>query len=120
MIALRQAWAILPLLPQAALAAPASPIVPEAYRWLAVAVFAAVIGLALLVTFVAARRARTAAEFYTVGNGLSAARNGWAIRNCWNITASGGGRSPSVSDGWPSPLCLIEKDIFRVTERNNQ
>ena len=88
MIALRQAWAILPLLPQAALAAPASPIVPEAYRWLAVAVFAAVIGLALLVTFVAARRARTAAEFYTVGNGLSAARNGWAIAGDYLSAAS--------------------------------
>lgn len=70
--------AALALLAPAAHAAGAGVVAPQ-YRWLAFAVFAAMISLTLLVTYISARRGQSAAEFYTAGGGISGMKNGFAI-----------------------------------------
>ena len=79
----------------AALPAPAAVVVPAAeaavppqHRWLTFAVFAAVIAVTLMVTYVAARRVRTPADFYTAGGSLSGLQNGWAIAGDYLSAAS--------------------------------
>ena len=62
--------------------------VPEQHRWLSLAVFTAVIGITLLVTYVAARRVQTPADFYTAGGGISGIQNGWAIAGDYLSAAS--------------------------------
>ncbi|MBW7902262.1 MAG: cation/acetate symporter ActP [Rhodocyclaceae bacterium] len=80
------------LLPLAAVAAPASAqplaVVPDEYRWLSFAVFAAIVGLTLLATYAAARRVRTPTDFYTTGGGVSGMQNGWAIAGDYLSSAS--------------------------------
>jgi len=60
-------------------AAPSAGVVPEQFRWMAFAVFASVIALTLIVTYLSARRGQSAAEFYTAGGGISGMKNGFAI-----------------------------------------
>ncbi|MFC5301576.1 cation acetate symporter [Azospira restricta] len=62
--------------------------VPEQHRWLTFAVFTAIIALTMFVTYVAARRVRTPADFYTAGGGLSGLQNGWAIAGDYLSAAS--------------------------------
>lgn len=62
--------------------------VPEQHRWLAFAVFTAIIGLTMLVTYVAAKRVKTPADFYTAGAGISGLQNGWAIAGDYLSAAS--------------------------------
>lgn len=57
----------------------AAEVVPGGFRWLALVVFATVIGLTLVVTYLAARRGQSAADFYTAGGGISGLKNGFAI-----------------------------------------
>jgi cation/acetate symporter len=57
-------------------------------RALTLAVFAAIIALTLVITWIAARRVRTAADFYTAGGGLSGLQNGWAIAGDYLSAAS--------------------------------
>ena len=52
------------------------------------AIFAAIIALTLGITAWAARRTRTANDFYTAGEGLSAAQNGFALAGDWCSAAS--------------------------------
>ncbi|MDQ5903315.1 MAG: cation/acetate symporter [Pseudomonadota bacterium] len=74
---------------QAPLAVASSPAaVPEQHRWLSFAVFMAVIGITMLATYVAAKRVRTAADFYTAGGGVSGIQNGWAIAGDYLSAAS--------------------------------
>ncbi|WP_342052437.1 MULTISPECIES: hypothetical protein [unclassified Cupriavidus] len=70
--------AALAIFAPAAQAAGAGVVAPQ-YRWLAFAVFAAMISLTLLVTYISARRGQSAAEFYTAGGGISGMKNGFAI-----------------------------------------
>src|SRR5512136_1618672 len=58
------------------------------YRWLTFAVFAAIIALTMYVTFVAAKRVKTASDFYTAGGGVSGLQNGWAIAGDYLSAAS--------------------------------
>jgi cation/acetate symporter len=58
------------------------------YRWLTLTVFAAVIALTLYVTYLAARRVRSASDFYTAGGGVSGLQNGWAIAGDYLSAAS--------------------------------
>jgi len=51
-------------------------------------VFAAIIGLTMYVTYVASKRVKSAADFYTAGGGISAAQNGWAIAGDYLSAAS--------------------------------
>jgi hypothetical protein len=60
---------------------------PE-YRWLTFTVFAAIIGLTMYVTYVAAKRVKSASDFYTAGGGISGLQNGWAIAGDYLSAAS--------------------------------
>ena len=58
------------------------------YRWVTFGVFAAVIAITMYVTFVAARRVRSASDFYTAGGTVSGFQNGWAIAGDYLSAAS--------------------------------
>jgi cation/acetate symporter len=62
--------------------------VSEQYRWLTFAVFAAIIGVTMFVTYLAAKRVKSAADFYTAGGGISGLQNGWAIAGDYLSAAS--------------------------------
>ena len=62
--------------------------VGENYRWVTFVVFAAVIAMTMVVTYLAAKRVRSAADFYTAGGGVSALQNGWAISGDYLSAAS--------------------------------
>ncbi len=58
------------------------------YRWLTFAVFAAIIGLTMYVTYLAAKRVKSASDFYTAGGGVTGLQNGWAIAGDYLSAAS--------------------------------
>jgi cation/acetate symporter len=58
------------------------------YRWLTFSVFAAIIALTMYVTWVASKRVRSAADFYTAGGGVTGLQNGWAIAGDYLSAAS--------------------------------
>jgi cation/acetate symporter len=62
--------------------------VPEKYRWLTFLVFGAIISVTMYVTFVAAKRVKTASDFYVAGGGVSGLQNGWAIAGDYLSAAS--------------------------------
>ena len=62
--------------------------VAEKWRWLTFLVFGAIIGLTMFVTYVAAKRVKSAADFYTAGGGVSGLQNGWAIAGDYLSAAS--------------------------------
>ena len=62
--------------------------VGENYRWLTFTVFAAVIAVTMYVTYLAAKRVRSASDFYTAGGGVSGLQNGWAIAGDYLSAAS--------------------------------
>ncbi|HQR19800.1 MAG TPA: cation acetate symporter [Burkholderiaceae bacterium] len=77
--------ATLPLIGMPAFAQGA--VSPE-WRWLTFAVFAAIISVTMYVTYVAAKRVKTAADFYAAGGGVSGLQNGWAIAGDYLSAAS--------------------------------
>jgi len=62
--------------------------VGEGYQWLTFTVFAAVIAVTMYVTYLAAQRVRSAADFYTAGGSVSGLQNGWAIAGDYLSAAS--------------------------------
>ena len=58
------------------------------YHWLTLAVFASVIAVTMYVTYRAAKRVRSVADFYTAGGGVSGLQNGWAIAGDYLSAAS--------------------------------
>jgi cation/acetate symporter len=58
------------------------------YRWLTFLVFAVVIAITMFVTYLAAKRVRSASDFYTAGGGVSGFQNGWAIAGDYLSAAS--------------------------------
>jgi len=68
-------------------AACAQAVQPQ-WRPLTFAVFAAIIGLTLFVTWRAARRVKTSADFYAAGGAISGLQNGWAIAGDYLSAAS--------------------------------
>jgi cation/acetate symporter len=58
------------------------------YHWLTFTVFAAVIAITMYVTFLAAKRVRSASDFYTAGGTVSGFQNGWAIAGDYLSAAS--------------------------------
>jgi cation/acetate symporter len=77
----------------AALAAVATPAfaqgaVAAKWQWLTFSVFGAIIALTMFVTFLAAKRVKSAADFYTAGGGVSGLQNGWAIAGDYLSAAS--------------------------------
>jgi cation/acetate symporter len=75
-------------LPLVALPAFAQGTVGAEWRWLTFTVFAAIIGLTMFVTYLAAKRVKSAADFYTAGGGVSGLQNGWAIAGDYLSAAS--------------------------------
>jgi len=62
--------------------------VSENYRWLTFTVFATIIAITMYVTYLAAKRVRSASDFYTAGGGVSGMQNGWAIAGDYLSAAS--------------------------------
>ncbi len=58
------------------------------YRWLTFSVFAMIIAITMYVTYLAAKRVRSASDFYTAGGGVSGMQNGWAIAGDYLSAAS--------------------------------
>src|ERR1700722_11430789 len=64
------------------------------YRWVTFAVFAAIIAITLYVTYLAAKRVRSASDFYTAGGGVSGFQNGWAVAGDLLLS---GNRRPDIA-----------------------
>ena len=62
--------------------------VPADYKYLTFIVFGAIIGLTMFVTWIASKKTKTAADFYTAGGGVSGLQNGWAIAGDYLSAAS--------------------------------
>jgi cation/acetate symporter len=62
--------------------------VAREWRYLTFGVFAAIIGLTMYVTYLAAKRVKTSADFYAAGGGVSGLQNGWAIAGDYLSAAS--------------------------------
>jgi cation/acetate symporter len=75
-------------LPLVAFPALAQGAVAPQWRWLTFAVFAAIIGLTMFVTYIASKRVKSASDFYTAGGGVSGLQNGWAIAGDYLSAAS--------------------------------
>src|SRR6202142_219993 len=78
--------AAVPLLAAPALAQQAG--VDDKYRWLTFTVFAVVIAVTMYVTYLAAKRVRSASDFYAAGGGVTGLQNGWAIAGDYLSAAS--------------------------------
>src|ERR1700722_7168730 len=59
-----------------------------AYRGLTSTVFAVGVAITMYVTYLAAKRVRSASDFYTAGGGVSGWQNGWAIAGDYLSAAS--------------------------------
>jgi cation/acetate symporter len=57
-------------------------------RWLTFGAFLGIIAIALLITYAAAQRVRSAADFYVANRGVSGLQNGWAIAGDYLSAAS--------------------------------
>ena len=53
-----------------------------------IGIFTAILALTLAITAWAARRTRTATDFYAAGKGLTAAQNGFALAGDWCSAAA--------------------------------
>src|SRR5215468_2507572 len=62
--------------------------VASEYRFLTFAVFGAIIAVTMFVTYLAAKRTKTAADFYAAGGGVSGLQNDWAIAGDYLSAAS--------------------------------
>jgi len=63
-------------------------VVSSDWRILTFGVFGAIIAVTMYVTYLAAKRTKTAADFYTAGGGVSGLQNGWAIAGDYLSAAS--------------------------------
>ncbi|OJX06379.1 MAG: cation acetate symporter [Burkholderiales bacterium 70-64] len=82
------AFGLLAALAAVSVPALAQGAVHEEFRWLTFVVFGAIIALTMYVTFLAAKRVKSAADFYTAGGGVSGLQNGWAIAGDYLSAAS--------------------------------
>src|SRR5258708_16998277 len=90
--------------------------VVDNFRWLTLTVFAAVIALTLYVTYLAARRVRSASDFYTAGGGVSGLQNGWAIAGDYLSAASFLGIAGLISlYGYDGFMCSVGWLVAYVT-----
>ncbi len=62
--------------------------VADKWKWLTFLVFGAIICLTMYVTYLAAKRVKTASDFYAAGGGVSGLQNGWAIAGDYLSAAS--------------------------------
>ena len=118
------AAATLALLPTAALAQGAAPVAAPV-NWHAIAMFLIFIAITLGITYWAAKRTKTATDFYAAGRGISALQNGLAIAGDYMSAASflgiaalvyfngfyGLNYSVGWLVGWPIVLFLIAERL---------
>lgn len=84
------------------------PTAQRATNWTAIAMFALFAALTLAITRWAARRTRTASEFYTAGGGITGFQNGLAIAGDYMSAASFLGISAQIfSDGFDGLIYSI-------------
>jgi cation/acetate symporter len=76
------------LLPVVSTSVFAQGAVPEKFKWLSFIVFGSIIALTMYVTYIAAKRVKTASDFYTAGGGVTGVQNGWAIAGDYLSAAS--------------------------------
>ncbi|MBL8526891.1 MAG: cation acetate symporter [Burkholderiales bacterium] len=62
--------------------------VADRFKWLTFAVFGAIIALTMFVTYLAAKRVKSASQFYAAGRSVSGIQNGWAIAGDYLSAAS--------------------------------
>jgi len=62
--------------------------VHDRFKWLTFVVFGAIIAVTLYVTYVAAKRVKSATQFYAAGRSVSGIQNGWAIAGDYLSAAS--------------------------------
>ena len=62
--------------------------VSDKFKWLTFLVFGAIIGLTMYVTYLAAKRVKSASQFYAAGRSVSGIQNGWAIAGDYLSAAS--------------------------------
>jgi len=62
--------------------------VPPQFQFLTFGVFAAIIALTMYVTYIAAKKVKTSADFYAAGGAVSGLQNGWAIAGDYLSAAS--------------------------------
>ena len=75
-------------MPLVSLPAFAQGAVSEQWKWLTFLVFGAIISLTMFVTYLAAKRVKTASDFYAAGGGVTGLQNGWAIAGDYLSAAS--------------------------------
>jgi cation/acetate symporter len=80
------------VLPAAGVALPCTAFaqsgVGNGWQWLTFTTFGVVIAITMFVTYLAAKRVRSASDFYTAGGGVSGLQNGWAIAGDYLSAAS--------------------------------
>ncbi len=62
--------------------------VADKWMWLTFIVFGAIIGVTMYVTYLAAKRVKSASEFYAAGRSVTGIQNGWAIAGDYLSAAS--------------------------------
>ena len=62
--------------------------ISKEYTSLTLAVFAVIIAITMYVTYLAAKRTKTTADFYAAAGGVSGLQNGWAIAGDYLSAAS--------------------------------
>ncbi len=62
--------------------------VADKWKWLTFLVFGTIIAVTMFVTYIAAKRVKTTADFYAAGGGVSGLQNGWAIAGDYLSAAS--------------------------------
>ncbi|HTZ00309.1 MAG TPA: cation acetate symporter, partial [Rhodocyclaceae bacterium] len=75
-------------LPFVSMPALAQSAVADDYKWLTFSVFAAIIAFTMYITYLAAKRVKSAKDFYVAGGGVSGIQNGWAIAGDYLSAAS--------------------------------
>ena len=97
----------------------------NATNWTATALFVGFVAITLFITYWAARRTRTASDFYTAGGGITGLQNGLAIAGDYMSAASFLGISALVYNngfdgliysvgflvGWPIIMCLMAERL---------
>jgi cation/acetate symporter len=68
--------------------APAAGAVAPQFKWLTFLVFGLIISATMFVTYLAARRVKSASQFYAAGRSVSGIQNGWAIAGDYLSAAS--------------------------------
>ncbi len=91
MTSISRKWSAAALLAVASLTA--TPVFAQAgvgagYHWLTFTVFAVVIAVTMYVTYLAAKRVRSASDFYAAGGSVTGLQNGWAIAGDYLSAAS--------------------------------